>query len=110
MNVLTASETHSEPQAYQQTLFGIAVPRSDPAAEMPSSPPLIADRQEIIERTYDSAEPEFIQMYRAFLLSYAERHEDFIAGEVTAAFGEIHRPVSEIRRQAARRIISAADA
>lgn len=101
-SVTTAIKTHSR----LLPLFGDLAPEElapvpaqpfDPSVDniIAGQPPSIGPRQDIIERTYKSAEPEFIQMYRAFLLAYAERHEDFIAGEVTAAFGEIHRPVSE---------------
>lgn len=95
-----ATNTHSDLPLFSSELFGIAVPRSDPAAEMPSSPPSMEERQLTIERVFEEAEPEFIQMYRAFLLSYAGRVEDFIAGEVTAEFNEAHRRLTAHEKKA----------
>jgi hypothetical protein len=66
-----------------------------PATSGEQSRPSINERQGIIERVFEEAAPEFIQMYRAFLLSYAERVEDFIANQVTSAFGEQFRPLTE---------------
>jgi hypothetical protein len=87
---------YSELPLFPPDLFTGVVPQFDPVAVPVSSPPSNNPRQEIIERVFEEAEPEFIQMYCAFLLSYAKRVEDFIACEVTAEFNEAHRPVTKI--------------
>lgn len=93
---MSSNGTHSDLPLFPSLLFGGVVPQSSPVAELPKSPPLSVERQEIIERVHEAAEPEFIQMYRAFLMSYAERVEDFIAGEITSGFEQQHGKLSVI--------------
>jgi hypothetical protein len=96
MKTISTREAHSYPPLFPFDLFGGDVLVSDPAPEATEESTFSETRQEVIERVYAEAEAEFIQMYRAFLLAYAKHVEDFIAGEITHEFEELHGKLSTV--------------
>jgi hypothetical protein len=71
-----------------------------PDTSVARTPSLQKGRQEIIERVYEAAEPEFIAEYRSFLIEYAEWHEDFIAGDVTSEYETRSRDLTSHEKKA----------
>lgn len=88
---MATNETNSHLPLFPSTpLPGGAVPVLARPGSVRQSPS-IEERQETIERVYAEADENFIAGYRNFLIWFADRVDDFIAGDVTERFEKSFR-------------------